>query len=366
MEVLKAVREAVGEDMVIEMRVSAVEGIPGGMEFEESLAFMKEAQEYVDIVHVSQGSIFHLSARYCIPTYFREPHKPLNVDYAAEVKKHLHVPVAVVGMITTLEQAEEIIASGKADIVAMAKSFMADGDIVRKSLRGQQAKIRPCTRCDLCGNANTWGTNMSCAINPRCGVSGQIQPVPEDLIEKENPDTIIVATGSVYVQPPIPGIENALSVRAVDAHEVETGENVVVYGGGITGLECALALAKEGKSVTVVDQLKREDFIMEMPIFNKADLLDQLENLNAALIGGQRIQAVKDGVETVDTVTGEKHFYPADSVVNALGVKPDDSLGKALLAKYGSADVIMVGDCTARGGTYYRANHEAYYAAMRI
>ena len=83
------------------------------------------------------------------------------------------------------------------------------------------------------------------------------------------------------------------------------------------------------------------DFIMEMPIFNKVDLLDQLENLNVALIGGQRIQAVKDGIETVDTVTGEKHFYPADSVVNALGVKPDDSLGKALLAKYGSADVIM-------------------------
>lgn len=43
-------------------------------------------------------------------------------------------------MITTLEQAEEIIASGKADIVAMAKSFMADGDIVRKSLRAQQAE----------------------------------------------------------------------------------------------------------------------------------------------------------------------------------------------------------------------------------
>ena len=55
----------------------------------------------------------HLSARYTIPTYFREPHKPLNVDYAAEVKKHLHIPVAVVGMITTLEEAEDIIASGR-------------------------------------------------------------------------------------------------------------------------------------------------------------------------------------------------------------------------------------------------------------
>ena len=84
------------------------------------------------------------------------------------------------------------------------------------------------------------------------------------------------------------------------------------------------------------------------------------------LIGGQRIQAVTDGVETVDITSGEIRFYPADSVVNALGVKPDDRLGKVLLTKYGSTDVIMVGDCTAKGGTYYRANHEAYYAAMRI
>lgn len=84
----------------------------------------------------------------------------------------------------------------------------------------------------------------------------------------------ICTDGSVYVQPPIPGMDTALPVREVDAHEIETGDNVVVCGGGITGLECALALAQEGKSVTVVDQLKREDFIMEMPIFNKADLLD--------------------------------------------------------------------------------------------
>ena len=179
LEVLKAVREAVGDDMVIELRVSATEGIPGGLEFPESLAFMEKAQEYVDIMHVSQGSIFHLSARYTIPTYFREPHKPLNTGYSEIVKKHLHIPVAVVGMITTLQQAEEIIASGKADIVAMAKSFMADGDLVHKSLSGQADRVRPCTRCDLCGNANTWGTSMSCAVNPRCGIYGEIERVPE-------------------------------------------------------------------------------------------------------------------------------------------------------------------------------------------
>ena len=445
LEVLKAVREAVGNDMVIELRVSATEGIPGGLEFEESLEFMKLAQEYVDIMHISQGSIFHLSARYTIPTYFREPHKPLNTGYSAIVKQHLHIPVAVVGMITTMEQAEEIIASGKADIVAMAKSFMADGDIVHKSLRGEADKVRPCTRCDLCGNANTWGTAMSCAINPRCGIYGEIEKVPEserkhvmvigggpagmmaaqilekrghsaslyeksdrlggllndaslvpfkqlmreyvdwdiretmecgaqvhlgtevteELIERENPDAIIVATGSVYMTPPIPGIENALAVRDVDGHTVETGDSVVVCGGGITGLECALALALEGKTVTVVDMLPREQFVMEMPIFNKADLLAQLEEKGVKLYGSQRIQAIDGGVRTLDA-EGNEQFFTADSVVNALGVKPDDRLGKALLSKYGSDQVIMVGDCTARGGTYYRANHEAYNAAMRI
>lgn len=446
LEVLKAVREAVGNDMVIELRVSATEGIPGGLEFEESLAFMELAQEYVDIMHISQGSIFHLSARYTIPTYFRTPHKPLNVDYAAEVKKHLHIPVAVVGMITTLEQAEDIIASGKADIVAMAKSFMADGDIIHKSLAGESSKVRPCTRCDLCGNANTYGTAMSCAINPRCGIAGEIDPLPEskrkhvmvigggpagmmaaqtlvkrghtvtlyektdklggllidasavpfkqlmreyldwdieetlhcgakillntevteELIEQENPDAIIVATGSVYLTPPIPGIKESLAVRDVDNHTVETGNTVVVCGGGITGLECALTLSQEGKQVTVVDLLPRESFVMEMPIFNKADLMDQLEQNQVQLIGSQSIQAIDGGAKTIDQQTGKERFFPADSVVNALGVKPDNALGMKLLSQYGSNQVILVGDCTARGGNYYRANHEAYNAAMCI
>ena len=368
------------------------------------------------------------------------------MDYAAEVKKHLHIPVAVVGMITTLEEAEDIIASGKADIVAMAKSFMADGDIIHKSLAGESTEVRPCTRCDLCGNANTYGTAMSCAINPRCGIAGEIEQLPEaerknvmvvgggpagmmaaqtlvkrghtvtlyekadklggllidasmvpfkqlmreyldwdiketlncgakivlntavteSLIEQEDPDAIIVATGSVYVNPPIPGMDSALAVRDVDSHAVEPGKNVVVCGGGITGLECALALAQEGKTVTVVDMLPRENFVMEMPIFNKADLLAQLEEMGVQLIGSQKIQSIDGGVHTVDADSGEAHFYAADSVVNALGVKPDNALGMALLAKYGSHQVVMVGDCTARGGNYYRANHEAYNAAMRI
>jgi NADPH-dependent 2,4-dienoyl-CoA reductase/sulfur reductase-like enzyme len=201
-----------------------------------------------------------------------------------------------------------------------------------------------------------------------CGAEIHLNtPVTEALVEELDPDAVIVATGSTYLTPPIPGLEQALAVRDVDAETVACGDTVVVCGGGITGLECALALSQKGKRVTVVDQLPREQFVAEMPIFNKADLLDQLACNGVTLVGQQRIQRIAGGgVHTTSVVDGQSAFFAADSVVNALGVKPENTLGKLLLTKYGSDQVILVGDCTASGGNYYRANHEAYDAAMRI
>ena len=129
---------------------------------------MERAQAYVDIIHVSRGNIFfNYGSTFTIPTYFKG--RQLNVAFAAEAKKRLHVPVAVVGNITSLQEAEDIIGSGKADIVVMAKSYMADEDLIHKSIRGHAEEVRPCTRCDWCGNANNFGTSMRCAINPLLG-----------------------------------------------------------------------------------------------------------------------------------------------------------------------------------------------------
>ena len=63
---------------------------------------------------------------------------------------------------------------------------------------------------------------------------------------------------------------------------------------------------------------------------------------------------------------GEKHVFLCDTAVNALGVKPDNALGLELLAKYGSHQVILVGDCLGTGRNYGDANREGYEAAMRI
>lgn len=446
LSVLKAVREAV-PDMVIECRCSAQEDTPDGLQLEESLQFMEKAQEYVDIIHVSRGNIFfNYGSTYTIPTYFKG--RQLNVAFAAEAKKRLHVPVAVVGNITSLQEAEEIIGSGKADIVVMAKAYMADEELVRKSIRGQVEDIRPCTRCDWCGNANNYGTSMRCAINPMLGksmdLSGLVKPgeekhvmvigggpggmmaaqtlrkmghcvslyeksdklggllndatvapfkeymrlylqwdirqtmncgaelhfntnVTPELVEEVNPDAVIVATGSTYLRPGIPGIdgEKVKAVSDVENHRVAVGENVVVCGGGIVGLECAVMLGMEGKKVTVIDQIPLSKFADGFPVFNHIELNYQLEKYGVQLVGGEKITSfAEEGVKTL-AADGQERTYPADTYVLALGVKPDNTLGKELLSRYAEG-VYMVGDCVSTGRVLADANQEAFHAAVSI
>ena len=446
LSVLKAVREAV-PNMVIECRCSAQEDTPDGLQLEESLTFMERAQAYVDIIHVSRGNIFfNYGSTYTIPTYFKG--RQLNVAFAAEAKKRLHVPVAVVGNITSLQEAEDIIGSGKADIVVMAKSYMADENLIHKSIRGHAEEVRPCTRCDWCGNANNFGTSMRCAVNPMLGrdidLSKLVEPgqekhvmvigggpggmmaaqtlramghrvslyekshrlggllndatvasfkeymrlylqwdirqtmqcgaeihldteVTPELVEQVNPDAVIVASGSTYVHPNIPGIEmdKVKTVSDVENHRVPVGENVVVCGGGIVGLECAVMLGMEGKKVTVIDQIPLEKFADGMPVFNHIELNYQLEKYGVTLVGGQKITSFGEtGVETVDA-SGEKQTFAGDTYVLALGVKPDNRLAQQLLSAYAEG-VYVVGDCVSTGRLLADANQEAFHAAIRI
>ena len=108
-----------------------------------------------------------------------------------------------------------------------------------------------------------------------------------------------------------------------------------------------------------------EDFCVTMPIFNKADLFDQLEKNGVSLVGSVKIKAFTDaGVEAVDA-DGNAVLFAGDAYVNALGVAPNNKLGLALMAKYGT-DVYLIGDCAGKGRNYMDANQEGYHTAMRI
>lgn len=216
LEVLKAVREKVGSELCIEVRVSACEEADGGLEFEESLEFMKEAQQYADIIHISRGIIYNRSAIYTLPTYMKP--RMLNVEYAALAKRELHVPVAVVGNITSLEEAEEIISSGKADIVAMARTHLADFEALKKSAAGQSTKVRPCLRCHRgCIDNSALGQAIHCTVNPALGFESMVRAIPHSAVKKR----------------------------------------VMVIGGGPAGMMAAQTLRQQGHEVTLYERSNR-------------------------------------------------------------------------------------------------------------
>jgi 2,4-dienoyl-CoA reductase-like NADH-dependent reductase (Old Yellow Enzyme family)/thioredoxin reductase len=172
MMVIDSVRKAVGPGFPIEYRISGDEFREGGYKLEDGVRFAKILHGKVDLIHVSAayhdvppGELFVRTH----PTYFLE--HGCNVYLAEAVRKEVKTPVATVGGITDVEQMEEIIATGQADIVALARALIADHDLPKKAAAGRAEEIIPCVRCLNC-MASDWlagyGTYV-CTVNPKVG-----------------------------------------------------------------------------------------------------------------------------------------------------------------------------------------------------
>ena len=182
-EVLDAVRAAVGEDFVIEYRISAEEYAPDQMHFPETLEFIGCIKDKVDILHISSGlhdlwgEPYYM--RWLMSNYTME--QQLNVKFSEAVKKaYPELTVAVVGAIKDPAQAEEIIASGKADLVAMNRALHADYDMPKKYAEGREWEHMPCLRCS-CFRLASPHTAKLCSVNPMWGrfreyPSGKLPP----------------------------------------------------------------------------------------------------------------------------------------------------------------------------------------------
>lgn len=166
LELLAALREAVGPDFPIEYRVSGDEVDENGRRMEETVEFLVHAQKYIDMVHISAGIDPSNHERRFNPSYM-EPHND-NADCAALAKQRLDIPVAVVGAISYHEDAERMIAEGVTDVVAIGRATICDPEGHKKAELGLEEEIRPCLRCGHCGRAaRSAGTKTTlCAINP--------------------------------------------------------------------------------------------------------------------------------------------------------------------------------------------------------
>lgn len=165
-EVLIAVRDAVGPRFPIEFRMSGSEFCEGGYDLSDGVEIAKQLEEYVDILHISVGT-YQKTFGITHPSMFEDHGR--NVFLAEEIKKHVKVPVATIGGLNDPEQLEEIIASGKADIVYMGRALLADPYLPEKVTENRDNEIVHCLRCFTCMAERAATATRRCTVNPLIG-----------------------------------------------------------------------------------------------------------------------------------------------------------------------------------------------------
>jgi 2,4-dienoyl-CoA reductase-like NADH-dependent reductase (Old Yellow Enzyme family)/thioredoxin reductase len=178
-EVVEKVRELCGENFVIDYRISADEIIEDGMRFEETLKLMKILKDHgVDMFNVSAG--LHSEGLMKYMRYWLQGHtmkRGYNVHWTEKIKDYFQgdILLTAVGSITTVELAEEALAKGWCDFIAMCRPLMADPDMPKKAAANRREDIRPCLRCNACAMRLGMPRVINCAVNPISGMTSYLR-----------------------------------------------------------------------------------------------------------------------------------------------------------------------------------------------
>ncbi|MDR3315137.1 MAG: NAD(P)/FAD-dependent oxidoreductase [Coriobacteriales bacterium] len=471
-EVLKAIRAKVGEGMLIDIRFSGEDVMPGGLQQDEAVAIGKLLEPHVDLFTISCA--FHAHPSYIADKTtlsYLLPQLTLE-EYTKPFRKALkRSKLVFTTNVVNLDNAEHILSEGIADFVGMFRPFLADTDIIKKYARNQVEDVRQCIRCEYHWTFMDF-MPITCAVNPLCGrevefpqgkvprtdtprkvlVVGSgpaglqatltaaerghtVTLVEQDdhlggnlikaadvsfksefkkyvnwiiprveksgarillnteataaFVEQEVPDALILAVGSEDIVPPIPGVDKPLvhfSWQA-DNGSVEVGKNVVIIGAGLVGMESALALARDGHAVTVVEMLPEGSATGNLGIF-AAPLKAQNKEAGTTVLYDTQVTEIKDvsvllkgavggvgstgaagaasaaGAGGAAGVTGTTELK-ADTVLLAAGLRPRRSTVEALRHTIAEGDVYQVGDLTG-GGTIGHATNSAFFVAAHL
>ena len=332
LRVLRTLREAMGPDFLIELRISGQENVSKGMEIDESAAFCSIAQEFVDVIHVSAGvyqdpvnsgqfsSMFH-------------PHG-LNAEYAAAVKKAVSVPVTVVGGITSADQAAELIDRGVCDCVALGRQLTADPSFVKKIAAGRADDITPCVRCFKCfpgplnGDMPVPGTAFGCSVNPEAFFFDWNVLTRRSLTSR----SVLVAGGG-------PGGMSAALTAAKRGHRVILVEREGVLGGELVLYAGGMFSDYDLFRDVLVQRIERNgNIVLRLNTTLNKELLDEV-NPDAVVIA--------IGAEVEDrTFPGEDRVFPIRHAYD-----PDTAAGKEVVILGGSREGCEAGLYLANGGS---------------
>ncbi|MEH6548308.1 MAG: NADPH-dependent 2,4-dienoyl-CoA reductase, partial [Sneathiella sp.] len=274
-EVVTRVREAVGENFIIIYRLSMLDLVEGGSSYQEIVTLGK-AIEKAGATLINTGIGWH-EAR--IPTIATKVPRAAFTWVTAKFKEELDIPLITSNRINTPEVAEEVLQRGDADMISMARPFLADPEFVNKSAAGKSDEINTCIGCNQACLDHVFSLKMtSCLVNPRACHETELNILPTAIVKK-----------------------------------------LAVVGAGPAGLAFATAAAQRGHQVTLFDSEDqiggqfniakkipgKEEFFETLRYFAK-----QIEITGVNLKLGERVNAL--ALNSTDF----------DEVIVATGIKP--------------------------------------------
>lgn len=274
-EVVRRVREAVGPDFIVIYRLSLIDLVPNGQTWDEVIRLANEI-EAAGATLINSGIGWH-EAR--IPTIATSVPRRAFTWLTGRLRGAISIPVITSNRINTPAVAEAVLADGDADMVSMARPFLADARFVAKARSGMATEIAPCIACNqACLDHTFSGKLTSCLVNPRACHETEIE------------------------------IKPALEPK-----------KIAVVGAGPAGLATAITAAERGHTVTLFD--KAEDIGGQL---NMARKIPGKEEFNG-LVEWFRTQVSSKGVRLrLGTEVSADRLAGFDEVVLATGVRPRD------------------------------------------
>lgn len=449
-EILLTIRKRVGEDMIIDLRFSGEDVMPGGLQQGEAVEIAQILEPWVDIFTISCA--FHnkpttIGAETTLSYY--SPQLTL-VEYTKPFRAALkNSKLVLTTAVVDLDNAERILEEDMADFVGMAGPFLADPDIVKKYSHNNAKDVRPCIRCEAHWNFVSEWRPVFCAVNPLCGHSYEF---PEDklppanppkkvlvvgsgpaglqasltaaerghevtLVEKEGhlggnlvkaahikvkgefnkyidwllprvknaatvvlntevdaayvknfaPDVLILAAGTTDVVPPILGVDREQVHFAWQADEgsIPVGEDVVVIGAGLVGIESALQLAEEGKKVTVVER-QAENAVVAARGAVGFPAAKRAFDAGVLTLYETSVESIEADSVIIKDKQGRLTTLGAGTVLLAAGVRPLIEVTAELRHTIAESEVYIVGDLRGDGGSIGHATNTAFDVAVVI
>lgn len=188
--VVQKVRESVGKNFPIEVRMSGSERVKGGYDLDEGVRIAEMFDDYVDMIHVSAGTQQdYYSAVLMHPGIYQKDME--NAYLAAEIRKHVKSPVVTVGAFNMPDDMEGFLADGHADVIALGRALIADPFLPKKVILGKPEEVTPCLRCMECFDSMMATRTMRCAVNPYIGREHEVfHPIPTNVKK-----TVLIAGG---------------------------------------------------------------------------------------------------------------------------------------------------------------------------